>query len=425
MTVPRLLHALPTLLAISLATGCGSDGGGSTGPAGTGNLTITVTQAGAASATVHVTGPAGYSHTLSSTTTLSGLPVGTYTITGDSAQLPDTIVGATVFAAQVGGSPATVTKDETKIVTVGYSFAYRRGALWLTSPANAEAVDFGVDQLRVEGTIPPRTRLSSHFPNGIAFDGSGIMWLSSVAEDTLRAFTIEERSMSGLVQSLHKLQSSSFGIPEQMSFDKNGTLWIADLSNELLGFSAAQLTAGGNGITPAFHLTDTSSLEPRMQSIAFDADGNGWVAESGLNQVVEFTAAQLATTGVVAPAVRLTFPFADPVDVVFDSHHNLWVANSVSGVIMFTPAQLAGIGAPPEPERILSTPVPHGLAFDNNGSVWVSNSVNAAIDVYSASTLTSGTAALVQRITPDLGQDAVFSMGKVAFDPWIVPAPAP
>jgi hypothetical protein len=130
--------------------------------------------------------------------------------------------------------------------------------------------------------------------------------------------------------------------------------------------SAAQLTAGGNGITPAFHLTDTSSLEPRMQLIAFDADGNGWVAESGLNQVVEFTAA-----------------------------------------------------------RILSAPVPHGLAFDNNGSVWVSNSVNAAIDVYSASTLTSGTAALIQRITPDLGQDAVFSMGKVAFDPWIVPAPAP
>jgi hypothetical protein len=81
-----------------------------------------------------------------------------------------------------------------------------------------------------------------------------------------------------------------------------------------------------------------------MQSIAFDADGTGWVAESGLNQVVEFTAA-----------------------------------------------------------RILSAPVPHGLAFDNNGSVWVSNSVHAAIDVHSASTLTSGTAALIQRITTGSG----------------------
>jgi sugar lactone lactonase YvrE len=372
-----------------------------------------------------VTGPAGYSHTLSSTTTLTGLPVGNYTVAGDSAQLPDTIVGATVFAAHVGGSPATVTKDETANVTVGYAFAYGRGALWLTSPANAKAVGFGVDQLRVQGTVPPRTMLSSYLPNGMAFDASGTMWLSSVAEDTLRAFTIEERSRSGVVESSHTLQSASLEIPEQMAFDPNGTLWIADQSNELLGFSAAQLTAGGSGITPAFHVADTSSLDPRMQSVAFDADGNAWVAEAGLNQVVEFTRAQLATAGVIAPAERLTFPFSDPVDLVFDAHHDLWVANSVNGVIMFTPAQLAGIGAPPEPEAILSTPVPHGLAFDNNGSVWVSNSVNATIDVYSASTLTSGTAALVQRITPDLGQNALSSMGKVAFDPWVVLAPAP
>jgi sugar lactone lactonase YvrE len=425
MSVPRLLHGLSTLLVISLAAGCGGDGGGGTGPAGTGNLIVTVTQAGAARATVHVTGPAGYSHTLSFTTTLTGLPVGTYTVTGDSAQLPDTIVGATVFAAHVGGSPATVTKDETTNVTVGYAFAYGRGALWLTSPANAQAVGFGADQLRVPGAVPPRATLSSYLPNGMAFDASGTMWLSSVAEDTLRAFTIDERSRSGVVESSHTLQSASLEIPEQMAFDPNGTLWIADQSNELLGFSAAQLTAGGSGITPAFHVADTSSLDPRMQSIAFDADGNAWVAEAGLNQVVEFTHAQLATAGVVAPAVRLTFPFSDPVDLVFDAHHDLWVANSVIGVIMFTPAQLAGIGPPPEPEAILSTPVPHGLAFDNNGSVWVSNSVNATIDVYSASTLTSGTAALVQRITPDLGQDALSSMGRVVFDPWIVLAPAP
>ena len=105
MSVPRLPHGLSTLLVISLPVGCGGDGLGGTGPAGTGNLIVTVTQAGAALATVHVTGPAGYSHTLSSTTTLTGLPVGTYTITGDSAQRPDTIVGTSVFAAHVGEAP--------------------------------------------------------------------------------------------------------------------------------------------------------------------------------------------------------------------------------------------------------------------------------------------------------------------------------
>ena len=54
-----------------------------------------------------------------------------------------------------GGSPATVTKGETTNVAVDYAFAYGRGALWLTSPANAATVGFGVDQLRVQGTVPP------------------------------------------------------------------------------------------------------------------------------------------------------------------------------------------------------------------------------------------------------------------------------
>lgn len=48
-----------------------------------------------------------------------------------------------------------MTKGETTNVAVDYAFAYGRGALWLTSPANAATVGFGVDQLRVRGTVPP------------------------------------------------------------------------------------------------------------------------------------------------------------------------------------------------------------------------------------------------------------------------------
>jgi sugar lactone lactonase YvrE len=422
--VSRPLHALSAALIITLASGCGGDGGGGTGPVGTGNLSVAVTQPGIASASAHVSGPAGYSHSLTATTTLTGIPVGTYTITADSAELPDTIVGATVFRAQVAGNPATVTKDDTSRAAVTYSFAHLRGALWMASPENEAVVDFGVDHLRSQGTAVAQTELFGLFPNGIAIDEHGLMWISAVSEDTLRAFTIAERSAHGLVKASHKLQSPALGTPEQMAFDRNGTLWVSDFANGLFGFSAAQLSAGGSGITPAYHLTDTSSANPGMQSIAFDREGNAWVAEEIASQIVEFSAAQLTTSGSVAPAVRHTLDLRNPVDLTFDAHQNLWVAYNPSGVLMYTAAQIAVSGALVSTIG-LSTPVPQGLAFDDNGSVWVSNGLNATIDVYSASTLTPGPAMLVQRISPDLGQYSSFVLGKLAFDPWIAAAQTP
>ena len=425
MSATRPLYAAFALFALTFSAACGSDGGGgTTGPAGTGNLVITITPAGTAPASAHVSGAAGYSQSLAVTTTLSGIPVGTYSVTADSAELPDTISGATVFAGRILGSPATVAKDATAHVSVSYDLAHLRGALWMASPENEAVIDFGVDHLRSEGSVAAPTNLFGLLPNGIAINATGLMWVSSLAEDTLRAFTFADRSGIGGTPSSHKLQSPSLGTPEQIAFDRNGTLWVADYANGLFGFTAAQLTVGGNGITPAVHLTDTSSVNPGMQSVAIDGNGNAWVAEALANQVVKFSVAQLATSGSKAPAVRLTGNFNDPVDLTFDSHQNLWVANARSGVLMYTPAQIASSGAPVSTTG-LSTPEPQALAFDSNGSIWVSNALNATIDVYSASSLIPGPATLVERISPNLGASEVFSVGKLAFDPWIVAARAP
>jgi sugar lactone lactonase YvrE len=418
----RIARVLIPAIATVIGVACGGDNdGGTTGPPATGTIAITVTQVPGTSGTIHVTGPSGYNHSLTATTTLDGLPVGTYVITADSVSVPDTIVGALVYNAPASGTSINLGKNATLPVAINYSVVHRHGALWFASPDNEEVWSFGVDHLRAEGTIAPQTKAFSILPNGIAFDAAGMMWVSALDEDTLRAFSIAQRSAPGEVQATLKLQSPDFVVPEQIAFDKNGTLWISDYYAGLLGFTAAQLAAGGGGITPAFHITDTLTANPGLQSITFDSEGNAWVAEALANQVVKYSVSQLSASGSIAPALRLTNLNA-PVDLAFDSHGNLWVANENSGVVGYALAQLSTSGAP-VPQYAVAVAVPKGLAFDNTGDLWVSSRLFADIEDFKASTLTAAEPTLVGRFMPDFSSAVTFDNGKIAFDPYVVAPP--
>ena len=417
----RRLHVLIAFLALALATGCGSDGGRSTGPAATGNLTVTVSPPADAPAAVHVTGPAGYSHSLTATTTLEGLPVGSYTITADSVSSQDSIVGSKVYKGLVSASPVSVSKGFTAQSTVTYPLSYQTGALWFVS-AGADAVgSLGALLLRHTGPVSSQTRAFAHEPQGLAFDASGVMWVSAMGEDTLRAFSIERREAGGTVDATSMLQSSALMIPQGIVFDKNGTLWVTDDLNELLGFSATQLAAGGNNITPAFHLTDTLTTNPGMQGIAFDAEGNAWIVEALAGQVVEYTAAQLATSGRTAPNIRLTSNMSAPVDLAFDSHGNLWVANESAGVTGYQSTQITVTGSPsPHFAAFAVLDAPRGIAFDQSGSLYVFSQNGGFISVYSEASLESGSPVPQGTLSPNSGEFGYSGADKLAFDRWVV-----
>jgi sugar lactone lactonase YvrE len=422
MSVPRLLHALCTLVAITLAVGCGSDdGGGGTGPAPTGNLTVTVSPPPEGAATVHVTGPAGYSHSLSATTTLEGLPVGSYAITADSVTSQDSIVGAKVYKGLVTVSPVNVSKGSNARSTVTYPLSYQTGALWFVSAGVELVGSLSAPLLRDTNLVTSLTRAAAHVPQGLAFDASGLMWVSAMGEDTLRSFSVAQRGAGGTIAATTMLQSAALMIPQGMVFDKNGTLWVTDDLNELLGFSAAQLAAGGNGITPAFHITDTLTTNPGMQGVAFDSAGNAWIAETLVGQVVEYTAAQLATSGRTAPNIRLTSNMSAPVDLAFDSHGDLWVANESLGVTGYQPSQIAVTGSPtPHFAAIDVIDEPRGIAFDHSGSLYVFNQNGGFISVYSAASIESGSPMLERNLQPNFGDPEYLGADKLAFDRWVV-----
>jgi sugar lactone lactonase YvrE len=135
--------------------------------------------------------------------------------------------------------------------------------------------------------------------------------------------------------------------PEELAFDPSGDLWVAGIfSNALIEFTTTQLTSSGSR-EPAVTLSDTSAGPLLGQvTVAFDGEGNMWVANPNANQVVEFARTEIGITGSPAPAVRLTTTVY-PQMLAFDGHGNLWASSIVTGtVVEFATSQLVTSGTP-------------------------------------------------------------------------------
>jgi hypothetical protein len=231
------------------------------------------------------------------------------------------------------------------------------------------------------------------------------------------------------------LKSTSIGTPQGVTFDKAGNLWVMDpgamvngaATPALLEFSAAEVAAMGtnNAPTPIATITYTNMKVP--QQSVFDANGNQWVADHDGNQVLVFSAAQLAATGDVptTPVIVLTSgAFNAPLGIAFDSMGNLWVANNggIGGnqtpagtsIVEFTAAQLGMVPASgmltPDlmPTVTLnddgnnSIQAPWALSFDASGNLWSSNAnaPNTLVEFAKASLAATGAPVPAVTISP-------------------------
>ena len=99
-----LSRRFPAVLALCVvAAACSSSKG--TAPTPTGIMTVTVTTANGATPSVVISGPNGYTKTITSTQTITGLALGSYVIGADSVVTPDSVVGSIVDTGVVTGSP--------------------------------------------------------------------------------------------------------------------------------------------------------------------------------------------------------------------------------------------------------------------------------------------------------------------------------
>lgn len=414
-----LSRRVPAVLSLcAVAAACSSK---STAPTPTGSMTVTITGASGAAAVV-IQGPNGYSKTLSSTQTLTGLALGNYVIAADSAVVPDSVVGSIIDTGAVTGSPASITANATTAVGVKYAMKYRVGGMWIANNSNGWLPDLSADQLRAGGTIVAaetlQTQVPSGGPAGLAVDANGTMWESEFRSTTLQGWTPADRN-GHAANATFVITSASLSDPECITFDAHGNLWVADNGAGLVEFTPSQLASSG---TPtATVVIAPGSVMREAEAIAFDANGNAWVADRGNPHILEFTAAQLASSATTNPADTISTGSAYPQGAGFDASGNLWVVTSnPSAALEYTPAQLAAGGAP-TPATTVTLPSggsPFGMAFDNRGTLWVSylDSPNVMLGLTAQQLGATGTPTPAVTDTISMGQN--LTPEQPVFDPY-------
>jgi sugar lactone lactonase YvrE len=254
--------------------------------------------------------------------------------------------------------------------------------LWTSAGADPTVMRLAPSQLLASGDITPATAIFTSSAelfarNAIAFDTDGTMWVTSFDDSVLVAFDQALLTKSGGPDASVVISSreGSLSAPSAIAFDRQHRLWVANFGNgTIVRFDPGQLTTSGAPVPSVI-----ISVPGKPSALAFDAAGSLWVANIANNKVFAYSLAQLETGGFLTPSVvigTIGLSLQNPAGIAFDSDGNLWVGN-VGGqnVVSYSAAQLAATGSP-TPRVVLtsnagSLGIPAGLAFDTEGSLWV------------------------------------------------------
>jgi len=197
------------------------------------------------------------------------------------------------------------------------------------SSGEAASVVLGQDNFTArtfpnEPNCPPAcntpTKATLNDPSDVAFDSAGNLWVADRSDSRVVEFSPPfsngqsasvvlggECAIFGVV-----LAANCFDVTDGIAIDHSGTLWVSDSSNgRILGFPAP-ISNGENATVvlgePDFVtglssgiLNATQSNLANPEGIALDSSGNLWVADDGLNRVLEFSASIVSSTTTVSP----------------------------------------------------------------------------------------------------------------------------
>lgn len=290
------------------------------------------------------------------------------------------------LGASTSAAPTTALNTGVTSANYGVAFDVD-GNLWVATYWNDSLVEFNLSALSKSGSPTAAVQLyDPNGPLDIAFDGDGNLWATHVAGNTVVEYAASQLSTSGQPTPAVTLSaaSSSLNEPTAAVFDAAGDLWVANSpsgpTGTIVEFTPTQLTASGSP-TPAVTITnntsDSSVYGPL--AMAFDASGNLWVANgnygsNGPNSVVMFAKSQLTTSGTPTPTVILratSGSLSTPAGLAFDASNDLWVSNIAGNdIVEYAASQLVSSGSPVPNATISGSSFtgPAGLAFNPHSS---------------------------------------------------------
>ena len=292
--------------------------------------------------------------------------------TGEAATV---VVGQGSFTTNTAGTTAT-----TLFTPTGISFD-SAGNLWVVDFGNNRVLEYAAPITTGEaatvvlgqagfttGTVG--TSATTLFtPNGISFDSAGNLWVVDSGNNRVLKYAapittgeaatvvIGQGSFTGATPGT---TSTTFHLPNGISFDSAGNLWVTDeFNNRVLEYpapiktgEAATVVVGQAGFTTGtFGTTATTLSSPRTS--AFDSAGNLWVADRDNNRALEYAAP--ITTGEAATVVIGQGSFTtntfgttattlnSPLGISFDSTGNLWVADPGNHRVLKYPATISQV----------------------------------------------------------------------------------
>jgi sugar lactone lactonase YvrE len=244
-----------------------------------------------------------------------------------------------------------------------------------------------------DGDVTPEARFTNSMdgPTTLAFDPGGDLWVANENTSTLIELSQAQLATHNPVPRVTiSAADGALANPFGMAFDRAGDLWVVgNGAGRVYEYTREQLATTGS---PTPHIT-ISDLPGTPFSDAFDAAGDLWVStqvSSSCPQgcVVEFSAAELGTA---TPTPTVTISSTGGANLAFTRSGDLWMVTGggpncfgtpcTNELVEFTRAQLSTSGSPTPAVTIASAIVgstqsldgPYGVAIAPTGDVWVSN----------------------------------------------------
>jgi uncharacterized protein (TIGR03437 family) len=251
------------------------------------------------------------------------------------------------------------------------------------------------------GDNGPATSAQLNSPSGVAVDSAGNLYIADSGNNRIRKVssymiaTVAGNGTAGFSGDNGPATSAQLSFPNGVAVDSDGNLYIADTSNSCIReVSNGMITSvAGNGTFSGDHGPATSAQLLFPWGVAADSAGNVYIADEGNNRIRKVSGGVIATvagsgsygfSGDNGPATSAQLDL--PRGVAVDSAGNLYIADygnnrirKVSSGVITTVAgggSSLGDNGPATSAQLNS---PSGVAVDSAGNLYIADSGNQRI----------------------------------------------